>query len=94
MRTVGNTKEKQRKRKERDLDEGKKKKDKSRISDGPSKLQFDNYTPLTKLQSFMLATIKGVGLGRFPKKTDQSMGKDKDAFCRFHRAYAHLTNNW
>lgn len=63
-----------------------------RKNDTAPKLQYKNYTPLFESRSHILATIERTDLLKFRKETDRPMGKDSDAYCKFHKMYRHNTN--
>ena len=46
-----------------------------RRNDGAPKLQYKKYTMLSDSQSHILATIERPGFLKFPRKTNQPMGK-------------------
>lgn len=75
MKIITGNKEKDKKRKEKDFDkEASQRKEKAKKYDGAPRLQFKDYTLLTKSHSTNLATIKGLSLIEFPKKTNKPMG--------------------
>ena len=88
MRVVGGNEDREQKRKERDVEE-----DSSRVrgSDVPWP-QFHHYTKLLQPQLAILATIKGSGLIRVPKKIDHPMGRNKEEHCRYHKTRGHSTD--
>lgn len=94
MRIVGINEETDRKMSGRDSeDRDNRRKDRERRNDSTAKLQYKNSTLLSDSRSHILVAIERTNLLKFPKKVDRPMGKDRDAYCRFHRTYGHYTDS-
>lgn len=53
----------------------------------------ETFTPLKEPRVAILAAIEGTGIISFPPRTSEVMGRNQDAYCRFHDARGHHTEH-
>ena len=92
MKIVVAKEDKEKKRKDREAqEEPNRKKEKSGDLRTHFSPRFKKYTPLAESRSTILAAIEGSGLFSFPPKADRPLGRDVDAYCRYHDVSGHST---
>ncbi|XP_052176673.1 uncharacterized protein LOC127790974 [Diospyros lotus] len=79
------------KRKGRQNDVGPDRAIKVQRRDKPPKMQFWSFTPLTEPRAAILSSIAHTGLVNFPPHSNQPLGKNTEAFCKFHESTWHTT---